>query len=134
MNPKHIFTTFILSSVYSFITRTGNNLFRNTKTITGLRLNNLIRKIHSDDLSPSSNNADDYQFIERQKRLILMKKNKLKNMEPDAIPCAYCEGEGYLECNKCEQGCWRCNHTGLEKCPFCDGSGDGKLCLIPISM
>ena len=134
MNSKYILTTLALSSVNAFISR--NNILHNNnsiKTITSLRLNNQIRKTHSDESSPSSNNSDDYYYIERQKRLIIMKKNKLSHMTLDTIPCAYCQGEGYIECVKCnEKGCWRCEHTLLEKCPFCDGSGDGRLCLLNI--
>ena len=97
-----------------------------------------VYKINNDSVSPSSENNDDdddyYNFLEKQKRRWLMKKNKMSHMLEGSIPCAFCEGEGYVECVRCDQkGCWRCEHTGYEKCPFCDGTGDGRLSYIPVN-
>lgn len=97
-----------------------------------------IYKTNNDSPSPSSENNDDdddyYNFLEKQRRKWLMKKNKMSHMAAGSIPCAFCEGEGYVECVRCDQkGCWRCEHTGYEKCPFCDGTGEGRLSYIPVN-
>ena len=96
-----------------------------------------IYKTNNDSPSPSSENNDDddyYNFLEKQRRKWHMKKNRMSHMAAGSIPCAFCEGEGYVECVRCDQkGCWRCEHTGYEKCPFCDGTGDGRLSYIPVN-
>ena len=47
---------------------------------------------------------------------------QLKNMySPKTFPpCDYCDGSGFVDCPKCNQGCWKCRHTTLIKCHYCE--------------
>ena len=45
------------------------------------------------------------------------------------LPCAYCDGTGFVECPKCNQGCWKCCHTTLIKCHYCRGTGESTPSL-----
>ena len=51
---------------------------------------------------------------------------QLKNMySPKTfMPCAYCDGTGFVDCHKCNQGCWKCSRTTLIKCHYCGGTGE----------
>lgn len=55
-------------------------------------------------------------------RKITMTQNSMKNN----MKCPYCSGTGYIKCRVCDYGCWRCQDTTLEICPFCGSSGKGK--------
>ena len=62
---------------------------------------------------------------------------QLKNMySPKTFPpCDYCDGSGFVDCPKCNQGCWKCRHTTLIKCHYCGGTGESTPCLhfMPIN-
>ena len=70
---------------------------------------------------------DYYNYID-YKELAIRRTNVLKNLyAPKTFsPCHYCYGTGYVECKHCNDGCWRCDHTTMVKCPFCGGSGEGR--------
>ena len=152
MNPKYLLSTIMMPYVKSLVMQSSyiNNTMRgiglrNIRKFSALRMpdfdkyNNKkqvknIYKTNNDCPSPSSENDDDFIFLEKQKRQWLMKKNKMTHMVQGSIPCAFCEGKGYVECEACEQeGCWRCDHTGYEKCPFCNTNGGGRLSYVTIT-
>ena len=56
---------------------------------------------------------------------------QLKNMySPKTfLPCTFCHGTGFVDCPKCNQGCWKCCHTTLIKCHYCGGTGESTPCL-----
>lgn len=60
------------------------------------------------------------------RRLFEMTSNKLNNK----MVCVYCNGAGYLPCRYCLNGCWRCNHSTLQKCFFCSGDGTRRYAYI----
>ena len=70
---------------------------------------------------------DYYSYID-YKELAIRRTNALKNLyAPKTFsPCQYCHGTGYVECRHCNDGCWKCEHTTMIKCPFCDGNGEGR--------
>ena len=70
---------------------------------------------------------DHYSYID-YKELAIRRTNALKNLyAPKTFsPCQYCHGTGYVECRHCNDGCWKCEHTTMIKCPFCDGNGEGR--------
>lgn len=55
--------------------------------------------------------------------------NKLSKQ---SITCHYCNGFGYVVCEKCDNGCWRCDNTKLKTCSFCNGTGKGRYAYLPI--
>ena len=71
--------------------------------------------------------SDYYSYID-YKELAIRRTNALKNLyAPKTFsPCQYCHGTGYVECRHCNDGCWKCEHTTMIKCPFCDGNGEGR--------
>ena len=44
--------------------------------------------------------------------------NKIKTT---GIPCQYCQGSGFLQCQSCISGCWRCDNSTLCLCLYCRG-------------
>ena len=70
----------------------------------------------------------DYGNYIDYKELAIRRANALKNLyAPKTFtPCHYCHGTGYIECTFCNDGCWRCEHTTMLKCPFCGGDGEGR--------
>lgn len=48
------------------------------------------------------------------------------------LPCIFCKGSGFVECRLCNTGCWRCHNTKMQECIYCNGSGKGRLGLLPI--
>ena len=56
---------------------------------------------------------------------------QLKNMySPKTFaPCSFCDGTGFVDCTKCNEGCWRCSQTTLTKCHYCGGTGDSPPCF-----
>lgn len=64
-----------------------------------------------------------YAVFIRRKALII----RNRYLRPKPYTCSYCDGGGFIDCRKCYQGCWRCEKSTLTDCPFCSGSGTGKL-------
>ena len=58
------------------------------------------------------------------KRSITCYRNKIYSQ---SLPCTYCKGTGYIPCNHCSSGCWRCEDSTMEKCPYCNGDGKGRF-------
>ena len=48
--------------------------------------------------------------------------NKIKN----TVPCEFCNGTGLMQCLRCHNGCWECQHTRLMTCRYCGGTGRGS--------
>ncbi len=68
----------------------------------------------------------------RLKRIILQAKNIMNNYKNN---CSFCYGTGYIDCTKCNmKGCWRCNNTTLEICPYCNGDGKPRINTNPIDI
>ena len=68
----------------------------------------------------------------RLKRIILQAKNIMNNYKNN---CSFCYGTGYIDCIKCNmKGCWRCNNTTLEICPYCNGDGKPRASTNPIDI
>ena len=64
-------------------------------------------------------------------RKINIIKNKFHSYK---LPCAFCHGSGYISCRSCSNGCWKCQDSTLEECPYCSGGGKGRFCLNPTSL
>ncbi len=77
---------------------------------------------------PNENN-----FIRLNSNAALLRINKpvwAGRMPPQAEPCAYCYGTGYIPCRYCfSEGCENCKGTTLEECPRCGGTGVGDTVL-----
>ena len=81
---------------------------------------------------PTKNNAIlQINYNSLIKRSIISYKNKLNTFD---FPCMYCDGSGYVKCRSCKSGCWKCQETTLEECPYCNGSGKGKFCFNPLTL
>mgnify|MGYP001291467332 CR=1 FL=1 len=39
------------------------------------------------------------------------------------IYCGNCRGAGYITCNSCSKGCWKCDDSTIKKCDSCNGTG-----------
>ena len=69
-------------------------------------------------------------YYKRLFEIFYNKIRKNKKNKKNKLNCIYCNGSGYLKCNYCKNGCWRCNNTTLLKCFFCYGSGEGRYAYI----
>ena len=63
-------------------------------------------------------------YLKYSERILNIQQNKLSNKN---VNCPYCHGYGFITCDKCEYGCWRCEKTTLQKCLYCKGDGGARL-------
>ena len=68
-------------------------------------------------------NSEETDYFEMSIRNTKRVANLLARHDP---PCPYCNGCGYLDCDACEKGCWRCKNSKIKECPFCKGDGKGR--------
>ena len=60
---------------------------------------------------------------------ILNKKNikkygkKINSLIQQKFYCNLCRGKGYIICNYCQDGCFKCNNLKSNPCPECSGLG-----------
>lgn len=67
--------------------------------------------------------SDKIDYFEMTVRNTKLCANILAKHDP---PCPYCNGGGYLDCDSCTKGCWRCKSSKIKECPFCKGDGRGR--------
>ena len=75
-------------------------------------------------------NSENDTNKQRRKAMRLKTKRMMKvitnKMSQDWPPCYYCGSSGFVDCDNCMDGCWKCQHTRMLECPFCSGSGKGR--------
>ena len=75
---------------------------------------------------------DDYRstdYYEMTIRNTKMVANLLAKHDP---PCGYCGGAGYVDCESCQHGCWRCQNSKIQEYPFCNGDGRGRPAYVSV--
>ena len=65
------------------------------------------------------------------KRSIVSYKNKIST---SSLPCPFCRGSGFIVCRHCDYGCWKCDETTMERCPYCNGDGNARYAINPSSV
>ena len=93
-------------------------------------LNNPLTKLNN-STQLINNNYFKNNYFKKKKIEFTMLVNKCKNNNINK--CYFCDGSGYIKCNKCIKSfCIYCDNSGFKPCNICGGTGKGGPKPLPM--